>query len=116
MVAMKSNKYGIRRGRHTPAKVRSKLLEEFEQSGETQSVFCRTHSLNAKTFGRWVKESREEGKETSVPFAEVSVSGFPPPAANVELSLPSGVVVRLSAETDVAALIKRLLRPESAGC
>ena len=116
MVAMKANKYGIRRGRHTPAKVRSKLLEEFERSGETQSVFCHARGLNAKTFGRWVKESREKREGTSVVFAEVSVSDFRPPAANVELSLPNGVLVRLPANVDVVALVERMLRSESSAC
>lgn len=113
---MKANKYGIRRGRHTPAKVRSKLLEEFERSGETQSVFCHARGLNAKTFGRWIKESREKDKGTSAAFAEVSLSAFRPPVANVELSLPNGVVVRLPADVDVVALVDRMLRSESSVC
>ncbi len=111
---MKTNKYGIHQGRHTPGELRRRLVEEFRGAGKTQAEFCRKRGLNPKTFGRWVGVSSKEAGGAEPAFTEVCVSEPPRPSAGAEILLPSGIVVRLPVACDVGALINDLLRREGA--
>jgi len=40
------------------AETRRKHIEAWQKSGMTQREYCRTHGLNTKTFGNWVRKYR----------------------------------------------------------
>ena len=82
------------------------LVAQWERSGELVGEFARRHGITPSTFGWWRRELRRlAGPGNAVQLVEISrgeaASGF-------ELRLPNGVMVRVPASFDEAAL-RRLL-------
>lgn len=111
---MKTNRYGIRRGRHTPPQVCKDLVAQFRRTGGTQAAFCCKHGLNAKTFARWVKRFESGDDLLPVRFAEVCVS--PLAGLPVEVVLRNGVRMRISDVSDIARLAAQLEGIGAPGC
>lgn len=111
---MKTNRYGIRRGRDTPAEVCRDLVAKFDRSGGTQASFCREHGLNVKTFARWVKRERRDARVAPTLFTEVQIS--PVAVSQVEVALRNGIIMRVNDVGDIAVLASRLESIGGAGC
>ena len=52
---------------------KTKLLEDFRSSGQTQAAFAEANGINSKTLSRWIYQQRLESKQNqdSVEFVEV---------------------------------------------
>ncbi len=84
------------RVRRTEAEWRS-ILGRFEQSGLSESAFCRRSKISRSTFLKWKRRlSRvSEPAPTFVEWIAPGSSSEPTPSAGeFELSLPGGVVLR----------------------
>ncbi len=82
-------------------------VAECEGSSLTQSEFARQHGLKLRTLRSWIYRLRREAPETRLLPVRVTAAT----RADVEIVLPSGVVVRVAAGTaadDVAALVRAL--------
>jgi hypothetical protein len=81
-------------------------LERFRQSDLTVSAFCESEGMSTASFYTWRRRLQREpdpaaaDKPRLVPVRLVA----PAAASPVELLLPSGVVVRLSPDCDLAWL------------
>ncbi len=98
------------------------LVRQQGRSGETVREFCRQKRLSEASFYAWRRELKlrrqeSEPRRAAEPlprptFVPVALAD-PPATAAIELVLPSGVVLRLPATTDlprVAALVADLER------
>ena len=81
-------------------------LERFRDSGLTTSAFCDRAGISPASFYAWRRRLRHDPAPPAsdsprlVPVRLVT----PPAGAPVELVLPSGAVLRLSPDTDLAWL------------
>lgn len=82
------------------------LVAQWERSGEAAGEFARRHGIVPSTFGWWRRELRRlAGPSKPVQLVEI---GRGEAASGFDLRLPTGVVVRVAASFDAAAL-RRLL-------
>jgi len=91
------------------------LIQEFEQSKETQTEFARRHRVRVSTFRKWLYQLRQEPAEEEVRFVELTTD-IVQTAAAVEITVGRGVMLRMSPEIKpehVVALVAGLVR---AGC
>lgn len=120
-MGMKEHDAGFRsrRQRHTPQQ-RAALLTQYRRSGLAQRAFVEVHGLGLSTLTKWLREARPTGVKTagrksSPLFQAVNLSPmFGASAWAAEVALADGVVLRLSAQTDVAwaaELLQSLRRP-----
>ena len=78
-------------------------LERFRQSGLTTSAFCDREGISPASFYAWRRRLQHDptppdaGTPRLVPVRVV----IPPASAPVELVLPTGLVLRLPADTDL---------------
>lgn len=82
------------------------LVVAWERSGQSQSAFCEANGLPLAVFKYWLKHHREKHRGT---FQEVSLPA--PPACQLEIEFPSGVIMRVAlpaAEGYLDTLIKHL--------
>lgn len=87
-------------------------IKTWETSGQSQTLYCRTHDLNYHRFGYWRRKFLEhhcddDPKQTSG-FVPVS---YHPASSELSLSLPRGLVLQgITADnlTVVYQLISRL--------
>jgi transposase-like protein len=110
-----------------PASEWQELVSAWRTSGESQRVFAEVHGVSASTLASWVRKLRgASGKRRrrraheSAPvaaFSEVQVSpasrlATPPPV--IQVTTPTGYVLRMTGEVDPASL--RVLLDEVARC
>lgn len=91
------------------------LLDRWKGSGQSVAAFCAAHRVSQATFYAWRKRLAAPGSRTISPspaFAAVRV--IPDPTA--EVSLPSGLVVRLPVSTDPATVARLVLALRGAAC
>jgi transposase-like protein len=71
----------------------------FRESGLTQAAFVRQHGINLHTFQQWIyfRRLRTAKKPRKTFFREVTLSSGLSPSWAAEVSLDSGMSVRLSA-------------------
>ena len=91
-------------------------VEAWRTSGQSRADYCATHELSRKTFGWWAwhfdRERRSAAASPSPSFLPVEVADGAglvagPTAASqerIEIALPDGVLVRVGAGFDAAAL------------
>ena len=81
-------------------------LDRFRKSGLAVAHFCEREGISTASFYAWRRRLQADAAPSAgddprlVPVRLVT----PPPSAPVELLLPSGVIVRLSSDTDPAWL------------
>ena len=86
-------------------------LDRFRKSGLAVADFCEGEGISTASFYAWRRRLQADmapdtlDEPRLVPVRLVT----PPPSAPVELLLPSGVVVRLTPDTDPAWLRQLLL-------
>ncbi len=78
------------------------LIEQWQESGQTQQTFCKERNLNYTTFYYWLRNYRRRVDESN--FLPVEVSS----GSHIEIRYPGGVVLQLPAETRLSTL-KQLL-------
>src|SRR5690349_3074164 len=81
-------------------------LERFRRSGLTVPAFCDREGISAASFYAWRRRLRDDPNPPATESPRVvPVRLAPPPAgAPVEVLLPSGTVLRLSSDCDLAWL------------
>jgi transposase-like protein len=103
-----------------PASEWEKLISAWRASGESQRAFAEAHGVSASTLASWarkleasagkVRRLRERRSTASRPadtFSEVRVRPAPGRAATppvVEVTTPSGYVLRMTGDVDPASL------------
>jgi len=73
------------------------LVEQWQQSGKSQSQFSSENGIRLHTLGYWVKKYRES-HATNPGFAALTVSGETQTVSapvRIEIELGSGIVVRI---------------------
>jgi transposase-like protein len=78
------------------------LIEQWQESGKSQQLFCQEHSLTYTTFYYWLRRYRRRVDESN--FLPVEISS----GSHIEIRYPGGVVLQLPAETRLSTL-KQLL-------
>jgi transposase-like protein len=78
------------------------LIEQWQESGKTQQVFCQEHDITFSTFYYWLKRYRRGIEESS--FLPVEISS----GSNIEIRYPDGIILQLPAAVKLSTL-KQLL-------
>jgi hypothetical protein len=78
------------------------LIEQWQESGKTQQLFCQEQELTYSTFYYWLKRYRQGLDESN--FLPVEISS----GSHIEIRYPDGVVLQLPAEVRLSTL-KQLL-------
>jgi transposase-like protein len=78
------------------------LIEQWQESGKSQQLFCQEHNLTYTTFYYWLRLYRRRLDNSS--FLPVEISS----GSHIEIRYPGGVVLQLPAETRLSTL-KQLL-------
>ena len=78
------------------------LIEQWQDSGKTQQVFCQEHDITFSTFYYWLKRYRRGIEESS--FLPVEISS----GNNIEIRYPDGIILQLPAAVRLSTL-KQLL-------
>ena len=81
-----------------------RMLAEYERSGETIREFCQKHGVSDHSIYAW---RRRIGRETPVTFALVETN---PPAATIEVALPTGERLRIPCEATALRVVLSVLR------
>lgn len=85
------------------------LVEEWQDSGQTQKAFCAEQDISVSVFAYWLRRYRDRGDTQELPE-----SGFVPirmavsDSAALEVVLPSGAVLRF-AQVAPLSYLKALL-------
>lgn len=75
-------------------------LKRFESSGLSIEEFCQQEEVNRTQLAQWLHALREAAEERRSPFVPVQVK-----ASFIEILLPGGGLVRLSAGIDQSLLL-----------
>lgn len=78
------------------------IIEQWQESGNTQQTFCKEHDLTYTTFYYWLKRYRRRIDENGFLPVEISSGSY------IEIRYPGGVIWQLPAATRLAT-IKQLL-------
>jgi hypothetical protein len=84
-------------------------IEAWQSSGLKQSVYCRQHGLNSRTFAARLSDYRKSRRASPLALIPVQVQDSAPPAARLVLQCPQGH--RLELPPTVSAIwLAELLR------
>jgi transposase-like protein len=78
------------------------LIEQWQESGKPQQVFCKEHDITFSTFYYWLKRYRRGIEESN--FLPVEISS----GSNIEIRYPDGIILQLPAAVKLSTL-KQLL-------
>ena len=78
------------------------LIEQWQESGKSQQLFCQEHNLTYTTFYYWLRFYRRRLDNSN--FLPVEISS----GSHIEIRYPGGVVLQLPAETRLS-ILKQLL-------
>jgi hypothetical protein len=78
------------------------LIEQWQESGKTQQLFCQEHALTFSTFYYWLKRYRRGIDESNFLPVEISSGSY------IEIRYPQGVILQLPATTRLST-VKHLL-------
>jgi hypothetical protein len=82
------------------------LVDQWRNSGLTQSEFCRLEGIKPAKFMYWVAQSKRADKPTQSGFTPVAADSGP--VASLEDIFPNGV--RLRADSNAAQLVCDLIQ------
>ena len=71
-----------------------KIVEEYQQSGQTQKEFCEQRSLSLFQFKYWLQKYRKE-KSKDNPFIPLQI-GNANSFGSYRINLPNGIVIHLN--------------------
>jgi transposase-like protein len=78
------------------------LIEQWQESGKSQQLFCQENNLTYTTFYYWLRRYRHGLDESS--FLPIEISS----GSHIEIRYPGGVVLQLPAATRLST-VKQLL-------
>lgn len=78
------------------------LIEQWQESGKTQQVFCQEHEVTFSTFYYWLKRYRRSMDESN--FLPVEISS----GSCIEIRYPGGVILQIPAATKLS-IVKQLI-------
>jgi len=78
------------------------IIEQWQESGQTQQSFCKERKLSYTTFYYWLKRYRRGLDENS--FLPVEIAS----GSHIEIRYPGGVILQLPAATKLST-VKQLL-------
>ena len=78
------------------------LIEQWQDSGKTQQIFCQEHDLSYTTFYYWLRRYRRQVEESS--FLPIEISSL----SHIEIRYQGGIILQLPSATKLATL-KQLL-------
>ena len=78
------------------------LIEQWQESGKPQQLFCQEHDLTYTTFYYWLRRYRRRMDDSN--FLPVEISS----GSHIEIRYPGGVVLQLPVEVRLSTL-KQLL-------
>ena len=87
---------------------RATMIAAYQKSGLTQRAFAEREGIGFHRFVAWLKRHRQQRGKNG--FVEVNVPGRTVAPSNLEVVLPSGVVVRGADVEQIAGLVERLGR------
>lgn len=98
-----------------------RAVTERERSGQTVQAFCLARRLAAANFYAWRRElqKRDESALSSAATTSAAVTFVPVSVraeARIEVVLPAGVMVRVPAGTDAAAVAQLVAALRAASC
>lgn len=99
------------RRQFTPQQI-TEYLQAQACSGLTIAAFCQQHGVHPSSFYAWKRRQRAPVTESPT-FHEVTLPGLPSSAWVAEMALPTGLVLRWTAQADLARLgtwLSQLLR------
>jgi hypothetical protein len=86
-----------------------RLVGEFEQSGMTQTAFCRAQGIALHTLAYYREKHRKQGKPGAAPLLPVELVGsLPTRDSHLRVELANGRRIAVAQGFD-AILLKRLL-------
>ena len=116
MLAVETNLTSQESGRPMRRQFTSQQIDGYLQaqpaSGLTIAAFCQQHGLHPSVFHGWKRRRRPPGGLTAT-FQEVVLPARIAPVWVAELALPTGPLLRWSAQADLARLaplVAQLLR------
>jgi len=74
------------------------MIEQWQESGLPQQVFCQEHNLTYITFYYWLRRYRCQANESSFLPIEMSLG------SHIEIRYPGGVILQLPAATRLSTL------------
>ena len=83
------------------------IVEQWQQSCQTQKEFCHVHGLRISTFTYWVRKYREWNAEPPEGQKFMALSVGSSRASQVEVCYPNGVTIKLGPEVG-AVFIREL--------
>ncbi len=70
------------------------LVEQWRQSGQSKTAFCRLHQLNIHTFGYWVSKKRQEEQQSSTSdFIALSIKPVSRECPELQIHYPNGAKI-----------------------
>ena len=102
------------RGRRLMSEARwAELLQEYENSSETQAAYCKRNSINVHTFVARLAKSRREkplaGVRAQAGFVEANISNAWLGTGNaLEVVLPDGILIRGGDIEAMAKLVRAI--------
>jgi predicted acetyltransferase len=85
------------------------IIQEWEQSGQSQKLFCQARSIPHSKFYYWLRKLREDQSPVSeTDFIAVRIKQNKMQGA-MDIHYPNGVVVKLHAPVDMI-MVKTLLQ------
>jgi transposase-like protein len=92
---------------------RRELVQKYQNSGMSQSAFCKAYGLIGTTLSGWLHLMRKKQREQfPIEFAEVELPQREASALEAEVVCPGGKILRLrnlQASADHAAFIREVL-------
>jgi transposase-like protein len=89
---------------------RAEWVSRYRSSGQTQAQFAKQHGLKLSTLQWWIYGQRQKQPQPTAAFREIAVSPLWSEGVwAAEVTLPSGVTVRLGARAE-ASWIEALLK------
>ena len=102
-----------RRAKHEP--FWRDLIDRWKTSGQSVAAFCATHHVSQATFYSWRKRlAAQTGCATPPASAFAPVRVVPDPTA--EVILPNGLILRVPAATEPAAVARLVAALGGAAC
>ena len=98
-----SNETGRRPRQQFTSQQINEYLQTQARSGLTIAAFCQQHGLHPSSFYGW-KRRQQSPATVSPTFHEVTLPALPSSAWVAEIALPTGIVLRWTAQADLARL------------
>ena len=91
------------------------LIDRWKASGQSVAAFCAAHRVSQATFYTWRKRIASRSRST-IPHAPAFAPVRVVPDPTAEVVLPNGLIVRVPATTEPAAVARLVAALGGAAC